>query len=117
MDENPYQSPKSVPEVEKPPAKPPSRYSRAALCGFFGTIGPFNWLSSLARFSVLNDAPPYIAFPIVLSMFLIPIPVGLAMARWAWRHPESKWVLPVAFLLGMSGFIPTLIGLLFGLRW
>lgn len=118
MDENPYQSPKAVPEVEKRPVKPPNRYSSAAVCGFLGAIGPFILLSSfLGPFMSSVEVPLYMTLPMALAIFFVPGTVGLAMARWAWCHPESKWVFPVACLLGMSGYIPFLIGILFfGLR-
>ena len=109
MEQNPYQSPKSVAEVEKRPKKSPNRFFHAAVCGFLGFMGPFILLLGLFRSSLTPLGPPYTALPVLL----IPVSVGVAMATWAWYYPESKWVLPVAILLVVTGFaIPILIGVL-----
>ena len=113
MDDNPYQSPTSAPEPEKRPKNPPSRFGFAVGCGVLGAIGPFNLLAPLVNRFTLSHVPLYIRFPMVLSEFLIAGAVGLVMARWAWRHPYSRWVLPVALLLLLTGFIPILIDILF----
>ena len=113
MDDNPYQSPESVPEVEKRPRKPPSRFGSAVACGILAAIGPFNLLAPLVNRFTPSDVPLYMKFPMLLSDFLIAGAVGLVMARWAWRHPYSRWVLPVALLLLLTGFIPILIDILF----
>ena len=114
MDDNPYQSPESDTKIEKRPKKPPNRFGFGAVCGYFGAIGPYILLSSLlGPFMSSVEVPLYMALPMFLSIFFIPGTVGLAMARWAWRHPESKWVFPVAILLGLTGFIPVLVGILF----
>ena len=109
MDDNPYQSPESDPEFEKRPKKSPNRFFHAAVCGFFGFMGPFILLLGLFGASLTPFAPPYSALP----MLLIPLTIAVAMATWAWCYPESKWVLPVAILLVVTGFaIPILIGVL-----
>lgn len=119
MDDNPYKSPASEPGVEKRPKKPPNRFFFAAVCAFLGFIGTFMLLSPLMGFLISSvEVPLYMALPMGLAIFCVPGTVGLAMARWAWCHPESRWVLPVALLLALSGYIPLLIGILFfGLRW
>lgn len=112
MTDNPYRSPESAPEVEKGPANRPDRFFPAIVCGFFGFMGPLISLMGLFGSSLTPFAQPYMALPLLL----IPVAVGVAMASWAWHRPKSKWVLPVAVLLVVTGFIiPVFVGiLLFG---
>ena len=114
MEENPYQSPKSYPKVEKPPAEPPNRFFSAAVCGV-GTLGGlFIWQAILTGFPLefLFLAPPYK----MLLFFLIPGTVSLAVASCAWRFPESWWPIAVATLLWASSLALWFIGgLFFGL--
>ena len=114
MDENPYQSPESVPEVEKPPEKPPNRYFLAAACGA-GTLGGLVILqATLVGFPLPYSyfAPPYTG----LLFFLIPGTVGLVVASCAWRFPESGWPIAVAALLWASSLALWVIGgIFFGL--
>ena len=114
MDENPYQSPKAVPKVEERPAKPPSPYLNAAVCGG-GTLGGLLILQATLvglplPYSLF--APPYTG----LLFFLIPGTVGLVVASCAWRFPESGWPIAVAALLWASSLALWVIGgLFFGL--
>ena len=118
MDENPYQSPDSVPGNEQRPTKRPSAFDLATISAFCGFMASIMWLSFVSRHFGSPVVPRYMELPMAMSIFLIPLIVALAMARWAWRHPESKWVFPVVVFLIVSGLIPPLIDiLLFGFRW
>ena len=115
MDENPYQSPRSVSGVEKPPAKPPNRYERAGLAGLLTFLGVMVLLvpvfSSIASFS---DRKIQIHTYWWL-MAIIACPFGVAMACWAWRSPESKWPAVVVLLLLSFIFLPFLAVMILGL--
>ena len=104
MEDNPYQSPESAPEVEKRPQKPPTnRYERAGLAGLLTFLGVMVLLvpvfSSIASFS---DRKIQIHTYWWL-MAIIACPFGVGMAWWTWRSPESK--LPAIVVLLLVSFI------------
>ncbi|MFC1597400.1 hypothetical protein ACFL5Q_05610 [Planctomycetota bacterium] len=103
MDENPYQSPKSAPEVESPSEKPPDRHTPAMGCWLLTFFGIYFLLGGLE--AVLPGATWFT----MIMPCLIAGPVSVAMALWAWRHPESQWVLAVAILLATSWVFRVLI--------
>ena len=114
MDENPYKSPRSPPEVEERPKWPPNRFFYAAVCGA-GTLGGLLIAGATLVGLPLEYtlfAPPYTK----LLFFLIPGTVGLLMAGWAWRSPESVWPVAVSGLLwGSSLALWVIGGIFFGL--
>ena len=116
MHENPYQSPKSVPKVEKRPAKPPNRYFNAALYGVMAFLGcvmlqaiilEIVWVQTA---TVRSLAEKRVMLPIHA---LIACPVGMLIAWWTFRAPQSKWVFAIALLLGLSPWALTVIGITF----
>ncbi len=118
MNENPYKSPQCASGREKRLTKRHNDFGLVAVCGFCGFMGTTAWLPSISWLFGAPSGPPDMPLPMVLSMFLFPVIVGMAMARWAWRHPESKRLRRVALLLMMSAFIPFLIHILvFGARF
>jgi hypothetical protein len=122
VNDNPYQSPKSEPEVEERPKWPPNRFFYAAICGV-GTLGGlliWQWmLATLVGLRLENPlfAPSYTMLPYtMLVLFLIPGTVGLVVVSWAWRSPKSVWPVAVAGLLwGTSLAVWFIGGLFFGL--
>ncbi len=102
MDDNPYQSPKSVPKLEKRPLKPPNRYSNAlcyGLIAFWGVLG--------AEMATVQIAlTPDWSKPLLYGWFAAcAFPVGLAIAFWAWRNPKSKRPALAAMLLAVCPFV------------
>ena len=91
VDENPYQSPKSVPEVEKPPAKPPkeprNRYVSAWSRGL-GTLVGLVFLQIIIMEFVWGhtDTLPSRSERRLLAVVyaLIACPVGIFIAWWTW---------------------------------
>jgi hypothetical protein len=118
MDENPYQSPESEPEVEKRPSKPPNRYSLALFRGFFAWVGLTmlqEWgLQALEVFLNRKIAPPG---SMIVTFALIALPVGVMIAWWTSRVPESKWARVVAMLSGLSPLALFVFGALYLLAW
>ncbi|MFC1597401.1 hypothetical protein ACFL5Q_05615 [Planctomycetota bacterium] len=111
MDENPYQSPRSFQEAEKPPKKPPNRYVNAVLNG----VMTF-WACVMVQITVREVVADY-SIPekqAMLPIFaLVALPVGVWIAWWTLRVPESKRVFPVAVLVGVSPWVLGLIGVFF----
>ena len=116
MDDNPYQSPKFAPEPEKPPAKPPNRYFLAALYGFMAWGGlavaqalivEIVWVQTATALS-LDEKRLVLAICVPIAF-----PVGMLIAWWTLRAPESKWVYAIALALALSPFVVGLIGIAF----
>ena len=107
MEENPYQSPTSEPEVEKlptKPVKPPNRYLLAAVYGLvvflsFVMLQTVIWEIVWAQ---TNTVPSLTQKRLMLPSYaLLACPLGVLIAWWTLRAPESKWVSAVALLLGL----------------
>ena len=116
MNDNPYQSPESAPEVEERQKWPPNRFFYAAVCGASTLGGLLIAQATLVGFPLEYTlfAPPYT----MLLFFLIPGTVGLLMAGWAWRSPESVWPVAVSGLLwGSSLALWVIGGIFFGLPY
>lgn len=115
MDENPFKSPESEPEVVPRPGKPANPYAQAAICGFLALIGVFDFQIAVVKI-VVPDPLSLLPYTLLL-FFLMPCSVCVAMARWAWLRPESALPLPAAMLLFVSGYAPFFVGkILEGLR-
>ena len=119
MHENPYQSPKSEPEVEKlptKPGKPPNRYLLAAVYSFVAFSGfvlaqAFIWEIVWAQTNTVPSlTQKRLMFP---SHILLATPLGVLIAWWTLRAPESKWVIAVSYVLGLSPFVLGVIGIAF----
>ena len=118
MEENPYQSPKSAPEVEKRPKKPLSRYWFAFSCGFVAFSG-FVWLQRMIWQIVwleTNTVPSLTQKRLMLPAYvLLASPLGVLIAWWTLRAP-NKWVLAISMLLGLTPWVLAFVGIvLFGL--
>jgi hypothetical protein len=103
--DNPYQSPKSIPEVEKRPVKPPGRYVSAVLRGSGTWLGLVFSLTiiMLCVWEKLDMQPSGAERRLsVLVCALIACPVGMSIAWWTWKAPDSKWARVTAKLLGLS---------------
>jgi hypothetical protein len=103
MDENPYQSPKSLPEGEEPSKEPPNRYFEATLAGstawaLFGMSLYVICEMLLAALGVNVLSRPAPAVLVMLSA-VAASPVGVAIAWWTWHVPRSKWPAVVNMLL------------------
>ncbi len=105
MDDNPYQSPKSAPEVEKRPARPVRRYSYAAFYGNIVFVGLVLSQATIMEF-VWGQTDTFLSRAdrrlMLLIYALIACPVGMLIAWWTWKVPESKWARVTAMLLGLS---------------
>ena len=116
MDDNPYQSPKSVPEVEKPPVKTAIRYLLAASYSFIA-FGGFVMLQAMLWeivWTQTNTVPSLTQKRLMLpSHVLLASPLGVLIAYWTLRAPKSKWVIAVSFLLGLSPLVVLFIGIAF----
>jgi hypothetical protein len=106
MDENPYQSPRYVPDAEKPPVKPRNRYFNAVSSGLAVGIGLT--LSQYMGLTIL-ETPLNSGFylfhnpgPMFVTVAVIAIPVGMAIGLWTWRVPDSKGPVVATLLLGLS---------------
>jgi hypothetical protein len=116
MDENPYRSPESESEVEKRPRKPPNRNVKAAVWGTATYGGLSMFLAFIVRLLLELGLEPIIrpdAPLFVIVVTAIAGPVGVAVAWWTWRVPESKWPVVVAMLLASSPFLLLVIVLVF----
>jgi hypothetical protein len=102
MEENPYQSPESEPEVEKRPKKPPIRYLLAACYGLMALAGGVLMQDVICRTVWSHRRIP--AF-----YALVACPLSVLIAWWTLRAPQTKWVLLVAILLL---FGPAVLGLI-----
>ena len=120
MDENPYQSPTSVPEVESShrehPKKPLPLWAHSALSGFMVAGGLVIWQALIVDALWPTFAPPYLLLKRLMMYALYTLfasPAGVLMAIWAWRRPESKLALAVGGLVTLSWFVVALVGVLF----
>ena len=116
MEDNPYQSPEAAPEVGKRPKKPPNRRVMAAVWGMAAYGGLSMSLAFIVRLLLQLGLKPIIrpdAPLFVIVVTAIAGPVGVAVAWWTWRVPESKWPVVVAMLLASSPFLLLVIVLVF----
>lgn len=107
MDENPYKTRESDPEIERPLPKPPSRHVVVPLCAVLAFVGLFSLLGLVVTFT----DPAYAERRDVLRVLLTLIvsTVCVTIAWWAWRNPESKSAPSVALLVAVS--VPFVWGL------
>ena len=103
MDDNPYKSPEAKPQIEKPPSKPRNRYFDAIAFGLaaLGGVGLSQEviLQILAVPLRMKIAERVSTMPV---FSLTPIVVGVTVACWIWRHPNSRRARIVALLLMLS---------------
>lgn len=103
MDDNPYKSPEANPPIEKPPSKPRNRYFDAIAFGLaaLGGVGLSQEvvLQILAVPLEMKIAERVSTMPV---FSLTPIVVGVTVACWIWRHPNSRRARIVALLLMLS---------------
>lgn len=101
MDDNPYQSPESEPEVEKRPKKPLSRSGSA------GFLGLFAFLGGMLLYVLAGDLASYFEMWIQFDALwwlwaVVACAFGVIVACWTWRSPESKLPTLVIALLGSA---------------
>lgn len=91
---------------------------QAVLCGFMALGGlVMSQMVIVIQFWPDMAPTPQLKQDMLPICTLIASPVGVLMALWKWRVPKSKWVFPVAFCLGSSGFVLGFIfTILFGLE-
>ena len=112
MDKNPYESPQSDPEIEtSAPMAFSELLSRLVLAGIYSSLQMVAW----KIFWVQTHSDSSLAFRRLMIPYHFPLAclVGVLITWWTMRAPESKWILAVALLLGVS-FVPlALIGMVF----
>jgi len=119
MDENPYKSPESEPEIEKRPTRPDPQWLEtpwvnAALFSFMAWGGLV-----MSQAAIVDTFWPDVAPTLQLKRQMLPkyallaLPIGALMAWRTLRAPKSKAVFSVAVCLGLSGFVLAFIGILF----
>ena len=123
MDDNPYQSPKPVPEAEKPPAKPLSRNGPTVRNAFLTFVGlvvlQMMIVEILIGLSMIEfNIHPVLALQRTLLLrrhAIVAFPFAAAMALWTWLSPKSGWPSAVAITLAVSPIVLGMIGVLVGL--
>ena len=118
MDENPYKSPESEPEIQKPPPKPSNRFIFAGLYGFLA-FGGFAMSQAVIVETYWVLSEPATVHSLAEKRLMLPTyaliasPIGILIAWWTLRAPKSKWVFAVALVLGVNWAVLALIGIAF----